>query len=352
MTGKYMAYVGSYSYTGKAKGISVYDVDVEKGQFIFRCEVEVDNASYLKASRNGKMLYSIADEGVVAFRILQNGSLLRMNSINIKGMRGCHISVSPDDKYLFISGYHDGKITVVKLNEDGTVGKITDGVFHKGLGSVAERNFRPHVNCSKLTPDGKFLMVADVGIDQIKIYRFEPMEGKISHVDSVRSDLESGPRHFLFSKDGKFFYVVHQLKNTIDVYSYSYKDGDKVPTIEKVQTIATTGEDPDPLTAACALRFAPGEDYLFCSNAGDNSISMYERDPETGFLELKFCLPISGDYPKDIAIFPDREHLASINHGGSISLFHVDYEKSLLIMSGRTIRVNEPNCCELVKLGE
>ena len=113
-----------------------------------------------------------------------------------------------------------------------------------------------------------------------------------------------------------------------------------------------TGEDPDPLTAACALRFAPGEDYLFCSNAGDNSVSMYERDSETGFLELKFCLPISGDYPKDIAICPDREHLASINHGGSISLFHVDYEKSLLIMSGRTIRVNEPNCCELVKLGE
>ena len=70
MTGKYMAYIGSYSYTGNAKGISVYDVDVEEGSFIFRCEVEVDNSSYLKASQNGKILYSIADEGVVAFRIL------------------------------------------------------------------------------------------------------------------------------------------------------------------------------------------------------------------------------------------------------------------------------------------
>ena len=122
MTGKYMAYVGSYSYTGKAKGITVYDVDVEKGQFIYRCEVEVDNSSYLKASNSGKVLYSIADEGVVAFQILQNGSLNRLNSVNIKGMRGCHISISPDDSYLFISGYHDGKITVVKLNEDGSVG--------------------------------------------------------------------------------------------------------------------------------------------------------------------------------------------------------------------------------------
>lgn len=350
MTGKYMAYVGSYSYTGKAKGITVYDMDVEKGQFIYRCEVEVDNSSYLKASNNGKMLYSIADEGVVAFRILQNGSLSRVNSINIKGMRGCHISISPDDRYIFISGYHDGKITVVSLNEDGSVGKITDGVFHKGLGSVAERNFRPHVNCSHLTPDGKYLMVADVGIDQIKVYRFEPHEGKITLVDAIRSERESGPRLFQFSKDGKFFYVVHELKNTIDVYSY--KTGERVPKVEKVQTIASTGKDPDQLTAACALRFSPDEEHVFCSNAGDNSVAMYERDPETGILGLKFCLPISGDYPKDIAIFPDGEHLASINHGGSISTFHVDYERSLLVMSGRTLRVNEPNCCEIVKIGE
>ena len=64
----------------------------------------------------------------------------------------------------------------------------------------------------------------------------------------------------------------------------------------------------------------------FCSNAGDNSVSMYERDTETGMLTLKFCLPISGEYPKDIAIFPDGQHLAAINHGGNISFFHIDYE--------------------------
>ena len=63
----YMAYVGSYSYTGSAKGITVYDVDVEKGIFKKRCETEVDNSSYLVASPDGKVLYSIADEGVVSY---------------------------------------------------------------------------------------------------------------------------------------------------------------------------------------------------------------------------------------------------------------------------------------------
>ena len=157
--------------------------------------------------------------------------------------------------------------------------------------------------------------------------------------------------HFLQYKDGKFFYVVHELKNMIDVYSYQAEE--RVPVIEKVQTISTTGDDPDPLAAACAMRFEPDQNYLFCSNAGDNTVSMYERDTETGFLELKFCLPISGNYPKDIALFPDGAHLASFNHvSGSISFFRVDYEKSLLVMSSRTVRVNEPNCCEIVKLGE
>ena len=121
MTGKYMAYVGSYSYTGKAKGITVYDVDVEAGKFIYRCEVEVDNSSYLKSSQNGKILYSIADEGVVAFRVLPNGSLARLNSAKIKGMRGCHLSTSKADDYIFISGFHDGKITVLQ-SEQGRIG--------------------------------------------------------------------------------------------------------------------------------------------------------------------------------------------------------------------------------------
>lgn len=350
MTGKYMAYVGSYSYTGKAKGITVYDVDVEKGKFIYRCEVEVDNSSYLKASHNGKILYSIADEGVVSFRILPNGSLARQGSANIKGMRGCQLSTSPEDDYLFVSGYHDGKVTVLKLNKDGSVGRITDGVFHKGLGSVAERTYRPHVSCSRLTPDEKYLMVADLGIDQIKVYRFDRAEGRIYQVDTIRSELESAPRHFIFSGDGRFFYLMHELKNTIDVYSYT--SGERTPLVERIQTIPTTGSEPSQLTAACAIRFGPDEKHLFCSNAGDNSVAMYDRDEETGMLTLRFCLPISGDYPKDIAIFPDGEHLAAINHGGSISFFRIDYEKGLLVMSERSIEINEPNCCEIVRIGD
>ena len=121
MSGKYVAYVGSYSYTGKAKGITIYDVNPDKGCFVKKGEVDVDNSSYVIKSRNQKVLYSIADEGIVSFNILPDGGLERLNSVKINGMRGCHLSTDVDDKYIFVSGYHDGKITVLRLHEDGSV---------------------------------------------------------------------------------------------------------------------------------------------------------------------------------------------------------------------------------------
>lgn len=350
MQNKYMAYVGSYSYNGQAKGITVYDMDVKKGTFKYRCEVDVNNSSYLAVSNNGKTLYSIADEGVVSFRILENGALSRLNSANIKGMRGCHLSTDAEDKFIFISGFHDGKETVLRLKEDGSLGEITDGVFHKGLGSVAERTFRPHVSCGGRTPDGKFVLVADVGIDQVKIYSFDEKKGLLTLVDALRCELESGPRQFLFSADGKFMYLMYEIKNVIDVYAYS--SGERVPVLEKIQTISSTdAERLSQLTAACSMRLSPDGKYLYCGNAGDNTIGIFRRDQETGLLKLLCCLPVSGDYPKDIAVFPDQKHVASINHGsGSISFFEMDYEKGLMIMCNRSIEVNEPNCCVIAKV--
>ena len=351
MNGKYMAYVGSYSYTGKAKGITVYDVDVEKGIFKERCEVEVDNSSYVIASSDGKTLYSIADEGVVSFRILENGSLARLNSASIRGMRGCHLCTDIEDKYVFVSGYHDGKATVLSLNKDGSVGEIVDGVFDKGYGSVAERNFRPHVTCTRRMPDGKYVLSVDNGIDQVKIYRFNEKEKKLVQVDAIRCELESAPRHFRFSADGRFIYLMYELKNAIDVYTY--QTGDRAPVIEKIQTISTTStKNPGNMTAACAMRLSWDQKYIYCSNAGENTISVYRRDEETGLLTMLCCLPISGEYPKDIAVFPDSRHIASLNHdSGTITFFKVDYEKGLLVMSGRSVKVNEPNCCTIAKIG-
>ena len=97
-----------------------------------------------------------------------------------------------------------------------------DEVFHKGLGSVAERNFRPHISHTCFTPDEELLCVCDLGIDQIKLYEFNHTTGKLKLFDIIRSQLESAPRKMIFSEDGRFAYVVCELKNYITVQLQTY----------------------------------------------------------------------------------------------------------------------------------
>lgn len=341
---KYVAYVGSYTY-GSAKGITVYDVDVEEGILTKRAEVPVSNASYTAVSKNGKYLYSIEDEGVAVFDRDANGDLKRRNSVKIAGMRGCFLATDVDGKYLYVAGYHDGKVTVVHTHRDGRLGSLMDGVFHKGLGSVAERNFRPHVNCVRPTPDNKFLCAVDNGIDQVKIYRINKVRHKLELVDILRCPRESGPRIIRFSADGRFAYLLSELSNDIKVYRYNGEG--KLPEFEFLQTVTTLSEEGKADAyhdAASGLALAPDGKHLFCTTAGENTVSMYEIDTETGLLDKKFTLPISGDYPKDLVIFPDNQHIAVANHeSNTITTFKVDYEKNLLIMKGKPQKVETPN---------
>lgn len=340
---KYVAYVGSYTH-GASKGIQVYDVDVENGTLTERNEVQVSNASHTAISKNGKYLYSIEDEGVAVFKRDPNGDLTRINSVNIDGMRGCFLATDVDGKYLYVAGYHDGKVTVVHTHRDGRLGSLMDGVFHKGLGSVAERNFRPHVNCVRPTPDNKYLCAVDNGIDQVKIYRINKRTHKLELVDILRCPRESGPRIIRFSEDGRFAYLLFELSNEIKVYSY---DGTgNHPEFELLQSISTLSDDDNDAihNAASGLALAPDGKHLFCTTAGENTVSMYEIDSDTGLLTKKFTLPVSGDYPKDLVIFPDNQHIAIANHASnSITTFKVDYEKNLIVMHGKPLKVETPN---------
>ena len=329
---KYVAYVGSYTYTGKAKGITIFDVDVEKGLFKRREEIEVANPSDIMTTHDRKILYSIADEGVISFRIKGDGSLEKMNTRKINGMRGHHLSVDYSDRFLFVSGYHDGKLTVVRLREDGSLGPVIDGVFHKGLGSIAERGSRPHVTCSKATPDGRFVLAADPGIDQVDIYRFNGKPGELKLVDAIRPERGSAPTWFSFSRDNRFLYLMYDYSNKIDVFRYTVAENG-MPEFEKIQSVCSTGNNkPGILSAAI-------------------SVTMFNRDAETGLLDPQFNLPISGELPKEVVPFPDGKLLVSVNHESStLTFFSINYEKKLLIMSSTELKVSQPNCCLIVPI--
>ncbi len=348
---KYVAYVSTYTSGSNNKcGIKIYDVDVEKGRFIEKDQVEITNSSYVTISHNRRYLYSITDFGVEAYEISGTGELCLLNYASINGMRGCYLSTDYDDKFLFVAGYHDGKLTALRIREDGSIGDITDEIYHKGLGSIAERNFRPHVNCVKMTRDNKYLCAADLGMDHVNVYSLNHTSGKLKLVDVIRSEQESAPRHIKFSKEGQYAYIVHELKNYIDVYRYWEEEAGN-PEFEKIQTISTLNDYHASGSAASALNLSEDGCYLCSSNAGDNSTIVYSIDKQTGLLTKIFCLPVSGDYPKDAALFPDNKHLVSLNHeSNTMTFFSVDLENGLLVMNGKEIKVEQPNCIIFHKL--
>jgi 6-phosphogluconolactonase len=345
---RYVAYVAT---KGENNGIHLYDIDCENGILTKRKVIEASNASHIWVSANGKYLYSILDGGVGVYKILPDGDLEFINKKDINAMRGRFLSTDLSGKYLFIGGYHDGKITVMHTHRDGRLGSIMDSLYHKGIGSVAERNSRPHVTCVIMTPDNKFLCAVDNGIDQVKIYRIND-ENKLELADILRMKRESAPRVIRFSPDGKTAYILTQITNTIEVYSYKYDEHNNYPTFEKLQSISTLSDELDPMyDAASGLCFCPDGKHLFSSSAGDNTVAMFSINPEDGTLTKEFALPISGEYPKDITVLPGGKYLLSANHeSDTITIFKIDYDKKLIMMHGKPISVPAPNCIRIYDL--
>ena len=288
---------------------------------------------------------------MAAFKILPDGDLEPINEKWIGGMRGCYVEVDKENRYLFVGGYHDGRVTMMNIEKDGSIGEIADGIFHTGMGrSIAERNYRPHVNCVKLTPHENYLCAVDGGLDQVKIYKIDRKNGKLQMADILREHLESAPRMIRFSKDGNYAYVLCEESNAIDVYRYACtQDG---PQFEEIQSIPTVDAKEKANCGASDIEITEDGNYLFCSNAGVNTVVIYQIDKKTGMLEEICDSKISGNYPKSIAVFPDDKHFVSLNHDtNQITIFAMNYEKKYFLMEGKPISIDQPNCIYIHKLG-
>ncbi|MDR0963519.1 MAG: lactonase family protein [Clostridium sp.] len=338
----YVAYVASYTLEDKY-GIRVYDVDLLNGRLVEKEKVKISNSSYLTISKNLKFLYSITDSGVNSFAIAPNGMLTLLNKRSINGMRGCYLSTDYTNSYLFVAGYHDGKLTVLRLLEDGSIGEITDEVYHKGQSSLADKNIRPHITCARVTRDNHYLLVSDQGMDHVAVYQFDETNGKVRRIDIIRCALNADPKHIRVSQDGRFVYILNEQKCDVDVYSY--REENSLPVFDKIQNIPTLETKEDHNSLACTLKFSADYRYMLSSNTSDNSVVVYEVSAENGCLHKQFILPVSGDYPKDVSLFPNNEFLVSLNHeSNSMTFFRVNFERDFMIQNGSPIAIPHPNC--------
>jgi len=346
---KFVAYVGTYTHENSI-GIHVYDVDPNTGIFTERGVEPINNASDLDVSRDGKFLYSIEDEGVASFSIDKNGDLKKINQANIGGMRGCCVTCDSKRRYLFVGGFHDGRVTMMKLNEDGSIEGVADGIFHQGvaISSHDRRLDHPKVSSVRLTPDEKFLLAADYGLNQVKVYELDYENGKMRLCDNIHTNLDSCPRAQKFSADGRFLYILGELTNEIEVYAYSLKDGK--PDFEQIQAIPSL-DNANLSDLSSELVISDDGKYVYVSIDGFHGVSWFARDEKTGLLTHKGQEPTSGYFPKSMAVLPGGKYIVMLNHDSDeMRTFIVDHKTETILMMNFPIKINKPNSIRIVEI--
>lgn len=336
---KLRAYVGTYT-RGESKGIYMYDMDPETTEITLAGTVEIKNPVRQTISQSGKFLYSCCDEGVGAFKIKDNGDLEPFGTHSVQGIRPCYLITEADDRFLIAAGYFDGKLTILALNPDGSIGDVVDEVFMKHPAGYMSRNNRCHVSCVGFTPDQRYLLAVDLGVSQIKVYDFDHKTGKVKLHGIIRCDIDSSPHHLIWSNDGRFMYVNNEASNTVTVFGYDLTE--KGPEFIKLNQQPTVPESFNPENSTTTVKLTPDNRHLMVLNAGDNSLAMFRlRDGQD--MERVCVLPISGYYPRDMYIFPDNEHFISINQeSDQITRFGINYDRGYIYMNGKPIDLPSP----------
>jgi len=347
MSNGHVVYVGTFT---RDRGVGIHIYDLVNNYLVERSVVSVHNPTDLNINRTKKVLYSIADEGVVAFRILKDGNLSKINELWTGGMRGSYLTTDRKGRFLFSAGHYDGTVTVIKLNEDGSLGEVVEVIYHKGLNiGVAKRGAEPHVISLKLTPDERFICAVDSGLDRIYIYEIDYLTGKLEEVNIIRGHLDSSPRKIRFSANYKYAYVLCELKRCVDVYSITKQEG--VPEFELIQTISTVEIEDGEYCSASDMKVCPDGKMMICSNAGSNSVAVFEVNKETGLLNEICNLKISGDYPKTLAFLPDCQHFITLNQeSNEMVIFSMKNNEPYFLMEGKPLSIQTPNCIQFYEL--
>ena len=350
-----LVFVGTYTTHG-SKGIYAYRFDFSTGQLkSIGLAAETPQPSFVVTSHDGKFLYAANESqnfngeksgAVSAFAIEADGKLRLLNQLASKGADPAHITLDHTGKFLIAANYTGGNIAVFPIEHDGKLGAAIDFIQHKGASVNRERQEAPHPHQVVMSPDNRFVLVPDLGIDEVVIYPFNGSSGKLGTSHSVKVTPGAGPRHLAFSKDQRFLYLMTEMTSKVVAYSYDAPGG----SLRELQQISTLPADFKGENTGAEIEVHPSGRFLYVSNRGDNnSIAAFTIDTKTGKLKLEQVEPTQGKTPRHFAIAPDGKWLLAENQdSNNIVIFKLDANTGHLTATGQQIQMDTPTCIEFV----
>ena len=339
-------YVGAYTEPplGRANGISLFRFDSEAGVLAGgQTEYPAANPSYLTLDESGQHLYAVneLDDGqVTAFdRDAQSGTLTARNRQPSHGSAPCYVSIDSSGRYLLVANYAGGTIAALPITPDGQLDSASSVVKHEGASINPDRQEAPHPHMIAPTPDGRFVLVTDLGTDQILLYRLGLDTGRLDLGTAVDAPPGAGPRHFSFGARGRCLYVINELASTLMVYSY---DGDR-GALQPLQTVSTLPSDFEGVSTAAHVAVSPDGRFVYGSNRGSDTLAIWAVDEERGEITLVGHEPTRGKTPRGFAIDPTGRWLLAANQeSDSIVVFRRDSVSGRLTWTGQVSDTPSP----------
>jgi 6-phosphogluconolactonase len=250
-------------------------------------------------------------------------------------------------KHVLVANYTGGSVAVLPVKADGMLGEASDFVQHLGSSVDPNRQHEPHAHDVVLTPDNRFAVVADLGLDKLLVYRFDLEKGKLLPNDPPYGRVKpgSGPRHFALHPNGRWAYLISEMGNTITAFDW---DGDK-GSFHELQTISTLPKDFKGENSTAELAVHPTGRYLYGSNRGHDSIAVYAIDPAKGMLTSIEDVSTLGKEPRNFALDPTGAYLFAANqNSNTVVVFRVNSRNGRLTPSGEKVEVISPVCVTFV----
>ncbi len=351
---EYLLYVGTYSVEG-SEGIYCYNYNPETGEMSPKFVTPNNaNPSYLEINSAGTGLYAVSeihdfdnlDSGsITAYRISENGELVKQNTVATMGKHPCHVTVSPDDKTVVAANYSSGSISIYDVKEDGSLNEMKQLIQHEGTGPDSTRQEGPHAHSARFTKDGTLLVSADLGTDKVNFYQLAA-DGKTyepANQEFVSVPPGFGPRHLDFSPDGHFIYVMDEMGSSVTVLQ---KEGE---AYQKIETVSTLPADFDSIKAGADIHLSPDGRFVYASNRGHNSIAVFSRDAQTGKIILIQNEPVQGNWPRNFLIDPNGKFLLVANQrSNNVTVFSIDPESGKLTFTGTNLLMPSPVCLKFL----
>jgi 6-phosphogluconolactonase len=329
-----------------ARGIYHATFDTDTGRLSAAdLAAEIGSPGFLAVHPDGDKLYAVATfeggPGAVGYRIGEGGSLEQINTSPTGDGGGAHLAVHPSGRFLLTAQYGGGSTALFPLDAEGRLGAAQLSRHEGGSRVVPRRQEAPHPHWCGFSPDGRFALVPDLGMDGIVIYRVDGDGPAIERHSFAASEPGGGPRHMRFSPDGRFIYLLNELSLSVTTFAWDADSG----TARKLATVPALSEEDkskEAFNSAAEILVHPNGRFVYSSNRGHDSVTVYRADPATAALEVIQIQPVRGAFPRNINLAPGADWLLAAGaDSNTVSVHRVNAQTGKLQYQTRGI-INLP----------